>query len=314
MRTSFLASSCAGRIGFLQSFLSWCRSFSITNTFLSPLSEQVLELVSKAVRIYSYQSIQPIRSQNFEYELLKAPYRTFLNTAAGKTTNTQLLIYNLPPSLTEYLSESSQKEASLIRSVLFSGINSPVNQVVITFDTSSNSFLGFDNSSDIIDFIKTNPTLLASLACATLAALSALDSKAAEQLLPATTQSDTVVLIGSGGREHALAVALSKSPLVKRVIVCPGNGGTQSEGGKISNAVDSDGNLITKQDNDTVLKLVKRVNANMVVVGPEQPLVDGIVDLLAVECPSLKIFGPSKAGAELEASKVRCILSHFFPL
>ncbi len=143
------------------------------------------------------------------------------------------------------------------------------------------------------------------MACATLAALSALDSKATEQLLPATSQSDTVVLIGSGGREHALAVALAQSPLVKEVIVCPGNGGTQAEGGKISNAVDADGKSITKQDNDTVLELVKRVNAHMVVVGPEQPLVDGVADVLAEECPSVKVFGPSRAGAELEASKVR---------
>ena len=239
--------------------------------------------------------------------MLKAPYRTFLNTAAGKTTDTQqLIIYNLPSSLTEYLSESSQKEASFIRSTLFAGSNASAGQV-ITFDATSNSFLGLDNSSDIIDFLKTNPALAGSLACATLAALSALDSKATEQLLPMTSQSDTVVLIGSGGREHALAVALAQSPLVKEVIVCPGNGGTQAEGGKISNAVDSNGNLISKQDNDTVLELVKRVNAKMVVVGPEQPLVDGVVDMLAVECPSVKVFGPSKAGAELEASKVRII-------
>ena len=216
-----------------------------------------------------------------------------------------MIIYNLPSSLTEYLSEASQKEASFIRSTLFAGSNASAGQV-IAFDVSSNSFLGLDSSSsDIIDFIKTNPSLSGSLACATLAALSALDSKATEQLLPATTQSDTVVLIGSGGREHALAVALAQSPLVKEVIVCPGNGGTKAEGGKISNAVDSDGNPISKQDNDTVLELVRRVNAKMVVVGPEQPLVDGVVDVLAAECPSVKVFGPSKAGAELEASKVR---------
>ena len=133
-------------------------------------------------------------------------------------------------------------------------------------------------------------------------------SNAAEQLLSAaTTQSDTVVLIGSGGREHALAVALAQSPHIKEVIVCPGNGGTKAEGGKISNAVDSDGKHISKQDNDTVLELVKRVNAKMVVVGPAQPLVDGVVDVLAVECPSVKVFGPSKAGAELEASKVSIV-------
>lgn len=267
-------------------------------------------MVSQAVSKHGYQSIQPIRSQNFEYELLKAPYRTFLNTAAGKTTDTQLIIYNLPSSLTEYLSEASQKEASFIRSTLFAGSNASAGQV-IAFDVNSNKFLGLDNDSsiDIIDFVQTNPALSGTLACATLAALSALDSKATEQLLPATTQSDTVVLIGSGGREHALAVALAQSPLVKEVIVCPGNGGTKAEGGKISNAVDSDGNPISKQDNDTVLELVKRVNAKMVVVGPEQPLVDGVVDVLAVECPSVKVFGPSKAGAELEASKVSIVWS-----
>ena len=115
---------------------------------------------------------------------------------------------------------------------------------------------------------------------------------------------ETIVLIGNGAREHALAVALSQSAAVKEIIVCPGNGGTQSEGGKISNAVDNVGNPILKQDNGTVLELVKRVNPDMVVIGPAQPLVNGVVDALAEECPRVKVFGPSKAGAGLEASKV----------
>ena len=62
-----------------------------------------------------------------------------------------------------------------------------------------------------------------------------------------------------------------------------------------------------------MIELVKRVNAKMVVVGPEQPLVDGVVDELAVECPSVKVFGPTKAGAELEASKVRVFVVAAWP-
>ena len=109
------------------------------------------------------------------------------------------------------------------------------------------------------------------------------------------------LLLGCGGREHALAVALAKSPLVGSVICCPGNGGTAVEGGKISNASDVNG----KQDNATVFALVKRVGAAMVVVGPEAPLVDGLVDEMAVAFPDVRVFGPTKAAAELEASKVR---------
>jgi len=125
---------------------------------------------------------------------------------------------------------------------------------------------------------------------------------------------DTVVLLGNGGREHALAVALSKSPLVGKIICLPGNGGTQSEGGgKICNAtndmlLDSGSTTtsapLTTMDNATVIQLVQAVQANMVVVGPEQPLVDGVVDELAKHCPNVKVFGPTMAGAQLEASKV----------
>jgi phosphoribosylamine-glycine ligase len=89
--------------------------------------------------------------------------------------------------------------------------------------------------------------------------------------------------------------------LVGQVVCCPGNGGTALEGGKISNAEGVNG----KQDNDTVIALVKKLDAQMVVVGPEAPLVDGLVDELAKACPNVQVFGPTKAAAELEASKVR---------
>mmetsp|Transcript_11972 Transcript_11972/g.22213 ORF Transcript_11972/g.22213 Transcript_11972/m.22213 type:complete len:1163 (+) Transcript_11972:70-3558(+) len=269
---------------------------------------QVLHLVAKAVNDHGYHSITPVRSQSMEYALLQPPHRTFLNTNSSTTNQKQLIIYNLPPSLTEYLSTASQEEASFIRSRLFLSSNSPTNnQVIITFDSNHGSFLGIPpaaTEADLVSYVySNNAAFAAQLASASLNALSALDQSAASQLLLETRSSDTVLLIGGGGREHALAVALAQSPLVAKIICLPGNGGTQAEGGKISNAVASDGSPMTKSDNATVVELVKRLNADMVVVGPEQPLVDGVVDELAVECPGVKVFGPSKAGAELEASK-----------
>jgi phosphoribosylamine--glycine ligase len=94
-----------------------------------------------------------------------------------------------------------------------------------------------------------------------------------------------------------LAMALAKSPLVSEVLCCPGNGGTASEENpKIKNKG-------ANQDNDTVIALTKEVGARMVVVGPEAPLVAGLVDQLSLECPGVLCFGPSKAAAQLEASK-----------
>lgn len=82
-------------------------------------------------------------------------------------------------------------------------------------------------------------------------------------------------------------------PLVSKVICLPGNEGTFAEGGKISNATDVDGTTpLTKIDNGTVIELVKRLGADMVVVGPEQPFVDE----LAKEYVGVKMFGPSMDG------------------
>ena len=107
-----------------------------------------------------------------------------------------------------------------------------------------------------------------------------------------------ILVIGSGGREHALAVALAQSPMVKSVLCTPGNGGTAVEANpKIQNVANG------KQDNDFVIQLVKDVGASMVVVGPEAPLVDGLVDALQVQCPGVLAFGPTQAAAELEAER-----------
>jgi phosphoribosylamine--glycine ligase len=101
-----------------------------------------------------------------------------------------------------------------------------------------------------------------------------------------------VLLIGSGGREHALAWAISASPLLTRLHCAPGNGGIA----EIADCVALD---IT--DHAAIVALCKEKAIDFVVIGPEQPLVAGLGDDLAAA--GLKYFGPSKAAARLEGSK-----------
>lgn len=101
-----------------------------------------------------------------------------------------------------------------------------------------------------------------------------------------------ILLVGSGGREHALAWKLGKSPKVEKIYVAPGNGGTAKEN-KCENIE------LTKICD--LLNFAKNNNIDLTVVGPEEPLINGIVDAFKEE--GLKIFGPDKAGAMLEGSK-----------
>ncbi len=101
-----------------------------------------------------------------------------------------------------------------------------------------------------------------------------------------------VLLIGSGGREHALAWAIAKSPILRKLFIAPGNPGTASLGENVSLDLD---------DFDDVLAFAEDNAIDLVVVGPEQPLVDGITDYLTDY--GIKVFGPSKAAAALEGSK-----------
>jgi phosphoribosylamine---glycine ligase len=101
-----------------------------------------------------------------------------------------------------------------------------------------------------------------------------------------------LLLIGSCGREHALAVALAKSPQLDCLFVAPGNPGTA----KIARNVTLD-----LSDFAAVIDFCRVQNVGFVVIGPEQPLVDGLVD--ALEAAGIKAFGPSKAAARLEGSK-----------
>ena len=107
-----------------------------------------------------------------------------------------------------------------------------------------------------------------------------------------------ILVIGSGGREHALAWKLAQSSRSRRVFVAPGNAGTAAEGGKIENVP------IKEQDVPALIQFVKDNHVGLTVVGPEVPLCMGIVD--AFEAQSLRIFGPNKAAAQLEGSKVFC--------
>ena len=249
----------------------------------------VLDILAQAVGL-GVSEIVPVRSQNMALALLRAPYRVFLKNEVDPLKNPKnLLIYCLPSSVTEYL--NSHHEAARVRDVLLN--LSANNTVVVLYDPKHDGIVSV--SSETVLQALTDTTKQQTLALAALARLSELDSLAASQIGP-DAQKDVVIVVGSGGREHALAVALAKSPLVAKVICCPGNGGTAVEGGKICNQGQG-------QKNETVIALAVDTGAAMVVVGPEAPLVDGLVDELAVRCPDILVFGPTKAAAELEASK-----------
>jgi len=101
-----------------------------------------------------------------------------------------------------------------------------------------------------------------------------------------------LLVIGSGGREHALAWKLAQSRRVQKVYVAPGNGGTATEEG-LEN--------VELTQIDDLVAFAKKNDVHLTVVGPEAPLSAGVVD--SFQAAGLKIFGPTKAAAQLEASK-----------
>ena len=102
-----------------------------------------------------------------------------------------------------------------------------------------------------------------------------------------------VLIIGSGGREHAICVSCKKSTEVIQIFCMPGNAGTE----QISKNV-----LIDLDNFKEIVKFVKENKIDLVIVGPEKPLVDGIVDFL--EKNKIKVFGPDKIASKLEGSKI----------
>ena len=103
-----------------------------------------------------------------------------------------------------------------------------------------------------------------------------------------------VLVIGSGGREHAISWKLAQSPNVVEVLVAPGNAGTATER-KVRNVP------VAITDHDGLIDVAMRERVALTIVGPEIPLVAGVVDRF--EQQGLKCFGPRAAGAQLEGSK-----------
>ncbi|MBL4803051.1 MAG: phosphoribosylamine--glycine ligase [Emcibacter sp.] len=101
-----------------------------------------------------------------------------------------------------------------------------------------------------------------------------------------------ILVIGSGGREHALVWKISQSPLASEIFVAPGNGGMEELARCVS---------LNSSDHDAVVDFCRQHNIGLVVVGPEAPLVDGLVDRLDKE--NITAFGPSAYAAQLEGSK-----------
>ena len=101
-----------------------------------------------------------------------------------------------------------------------------------------------------------------------------------------------LAVIGSGGREHAICYKLKQSPKIKKLFCIPGNAGTK----KLAKNIEVD-----ISNFDALLKIIKENNVDLVIVGPEQPLVDGLVDYLSNN--KIKVFGPDKFSAQLEGSK-----------
>ena len=102
-----------------------------------------------------------------------------------------------------------------------------------------------------------------------------------------------ILLIGSGGREHAIASSIYNDAKLNKLYCAPGNAGTR----KIAKNID-----INIMNNDLIFDFVKKEKINFIIVGPEQPLENGIVDY--VKNKNIKIFGPSKFSAQLETSKL----------
>lgn len=103
-----------------------------------------------------------------------------------------------------------------------------------------------------------------------------------------------VLVIGAGGREHALAYKLNQSDSVKQIYVIPGN--------EAMSPVAEVHTEIAESDHQAILEFAKSQNIDWVVIGPEQPLIDGLADILRED--GFKVFGPNKQAAQIEGSKL----------
>jgi len=102
-----------------------------------------------------------------------------------------------------------------------------------------------------------------------------------------------ILVVGSGGREHALAWKLRQSPQVERIFCAPGNAGTDEIADNVA---------IPASDLEALVQFAKENRIDLTVIGPDDPLAAGIVDLFAAE--KFRVFGPTKSAARIEASKI----------
>ena len=102
-----------------------------------------------------------------------------------------------------------------------------------------------------------------------------------------------VLIIGSGGREHAISWKINQSPLLSNLFCLPGNAGTDSIATNITN--------VDMNDHQAIINFTKSEKINLVIIGPEQPLADGLADILIKN--KIYVFGPISKGAQLESSK-----------
>ena len=105
-----------------------------------------------------------------------------------------------------------------------------------------------------------------------------------------------ILLLGSGGREHALAWKMAQSSVLKELFIAPGNAGTKKHGKNVN---------LSLSNFEEIKTFVIENNINMVVVGPEDPLVNGIVDFFEADdqLSKVPVIGPNKEAAQLEGSK-----------
>src|SRR5512141_3149284 len=102
-----------------------------------------------------------------------------------------------------------------------------------------------------------------------------------------------VLIVGSGGREHAMAWKVAQSPRLSKLYIAPGNVGTTSCGENVA---------VNPDDHPGLIRFCKEKQIDLVLVGPEVPLAAGIVDALSAD--GIRCFGPKQAAAQIEASKV----------
>ena len=127
----------------------------------------------------------------------------------------------------------------------------------------------------------------------TMQSMTGLIEIAANICINSLKNGNKILLIGNGGREHAICIALKKSKKIEEIYCFPGNAGTE----KIAKNI-----ALNLEDFDQLKNCVLKNKIDLVIVGPEKPLVDGIVDFL--EKNKIKVFGPNQMSAQLEGSKI----------